>query len=199
MVGQDIFGNCDIVIENSTLTAKGIEPEKNKIGRVILKPKEDQWRLCTYMDGSILKVGTPGVFQATVEEKIPVRLGLGIIEDNKLKPFVWLTRDDNENMHFMTEKDGERLHYRTVVNRDRFLHLNTVGLGYINGSYYYKFNGIGLSLDSHGVFTNVPPVYFVDFDSPLRAVYIGADAKPTEEESYLITERPNYYIKDYNA
>ena len=197
---QDVFGNVDVIISNAKQDKIGLVPEEGKTGRVIFKPKENQWRLATYADGHVLKHGPDSVFQVTTLDKYPVRFGVGVIEDNKLNPFVWVVRDEDDSMYALTNFYEDILRTKLPFNSDLVEKLNTIAFIYTNGAYVISYSyGANLPIDSHGVFSNVTPVYFVDFDTPLKAAFIGNPFKPDKDDRIKITERPNYFIKDYNA
>lgn len=197
---QDKFNNCDLIIKNATQVNTGLNPIKDKIGQVIFKPKEDQWLMTSRLDGLNVIHSPSAAFQVTTEEISPLRMGLGVIEDDHLEPFFWIERDVDGELYWLYNLYGEKLRGKIPYAKHSETHHRTFSLKYISGAYFFNyFNMVDTPIPKHVILQDVPPVYFVDFESILKAAFIGPIDKPIEKVRNNITEKPNYFIKDYNA
>jgi len=213
----DLFNNCDLLLSNATKTDKGLVPDKDKVGQIILKPKEDTWIMANHIKTDNITYSNHGIFQASIYDNYPTSIGLGYWINNELHKIMYMERDLDNSLFFMCDVDENKVRTPILGSEYTIHKLNTIALHYSNGYYFGNVNNFRHNGFPEKIICEVPPVFFVEFDSTLRAVVLGSGehnnlySKIKVDTTYMqevgevsrpliekVTERPNFFIKDKN-
>lgn len=192
----DIFNNVDMLIQNASQQVKGLFPDINKTGTVIFKPKEDVWTMVNSLDGINIVKHNDSVFQVSTYKNFPVEIGIGYYADNKLIKVISIIRDTNDDLYLISNRDGELRRTLIPIGRMSKASLNTTGIKFRNGTYSAMVNGLTYPIHLELLLFEMPPVFFVEFDTPLKAAVIGPTDKLDNEKQQAVTSKPNFFIKE---
>ena len=194
----DLFNNMDIKIDKASQVNNGLSPDDNSVGQVILKSKEDMWIMANTLDTLGVIPAGDNVFQVSTYKDYPVSMGIGIYANDELQKMVTIQRDEDSQLYFLIDDNGDKIRYPIFNTNKRKGSLNTVGLFYDKGTYNAVINGVEFRLSTEFVIFPDVPVFFVEFDTILKAAVIGPLYKLDKEIQKRVTQRPSYFIKDIN-
>lgn len=194
----DLFNNVDVKISKSSPVKNGLSPDKDSIGQVLLKQKEDEWIMANVLDTLGVITSGNNVFQVSTYKDYPVSMGMGIYANDELQKIVTIQRDADSELYFLIDDNGDKIRYPIMNSQRRKSALNTVALYYSNGTYNAFINNSVFRLSTEfAIFPDIP-IFFVEFDTILKAAVIGPLQNLNEDIRERVTTKPNYFIKDIN-
>ena len=194
----DLFNSFNVIIEGASQVDTGLSPDNGK-GRVLFEPKEDTHLMTTILNEGKIQTGPSGAFQVTTLNNYPLKMGMGVIVNNQFEPIIWVARDDDGSLFVLSKEYEELMRTKIIASLPMKSEVNTLSLTYENNVYRVWINNeFQQPLTSTFIFPDLKPVFFVEFDTILKAAFIGNPNRPSNKRND-ITERPNYFIKDYNA
>lgn len=194
----DLFNNMNIKIDKASQVNNGLSPDNESIGQVTLTSKEDIWVMANTLKTLGVTMADNNVFQVSTYKDYPVSMGIGIYANDELQKMVTIQRDEDSQLYFLIDDNGDKIRYPIFNTNKRKSSINTVGLFYSNGTYKSIINGIEFKLSSELIVFPDVPVFFVEFDTILKAAVIGPLHKLDKEIQERVTQRPSYFIKDTN-
>ena len=194
---NDVFNNSDIIINNASQTPKGLSPDSD-IGEVIIKPKEDIWLLANTLQSDNIYHSPDSMFQVSTYDNYPLEIGIGYYTNNELQEVVSIVRDTTNVLYLLINYNGDKERICLRNSEKAINTLNTVAIEYIKGLYKTRFNKHKGPGSANIVLFNDVPVFYVRFDTILKAAVIGPLDKFNADITNNITEKPNYFIKDTN-